>query len=170
MGYRPCVLDSVLGELAQVHWDESHLWQLVEACQQEQVLDEDAHPGCLGLDPGHHSFELLGFVCGAEAEQLGVATDGRERGAQLVRGIGQEAAQAFLALASSCECLLDLGEHLVQRRSEPPDLCSLVVRTDAAREISVRDLGSAGADGAASPGFVRRLGEAAAPTVRELAS
>ena len=58
----------------------------------------------------------------AHAEQLGVAADRGERRAQLVRGVGEELAQALFALLALGERLLEPVEHRVQREAEATDL------------------------------------------------
>ena len=69
---------------------------LVETGEEQEVVDEHAHPRRLVLDPAHGEGQLVGVVGGAPPEQLGVAADGGERGAQLVGGVGDEPAQALL--------------------------------------------------------------------------
>jgi len=91
------------------------LGKLVQSRQQQQVLDQDSHSGGLGLDPAHRALERRRIVGGSETEQLGIASNRRQRRAQLVRRVGEEVAQAFLALAAVPKCPLDLSEHLVQR-------------------------------------------------------
>ena len=66
---------------------------LVEAREQQQIVDEQAHPLGLARDAGHRPLEILGARGGAAAEQLGVGAHGGERRAQLVRRVGDEAAQ-----------------------------------------------------------------------------
>ena len=139
-GHRTCISHGMIGKLTKIHGHESHLGKFVESCEQQQVLNQGPHPGGFGLNAGHGPLQLLGFACRAQPEQLCVATDGCERGAQFVGGVGQEAAQAVLALAAIRERLLDLYEHLVQRRPEPSDFSSLIVGRDPACEVSVRDV------------------------------
>ena len=68
---------------------------LVEAGEQQQVVDEHAHARRLALDAAHRLRQVVGAVGGAAPEQLGVAADRRERRAQLVRRVGDEPAQAL---------------------------------------------------------------------------
>ena len=65
----------------------------VEARERQQVLDEHAHARGLGLDARHRLLLVGGIAGGADPVELGVAADRGERGAQLVRGVGEEAAQ-----------------------------------------------------------------------------
>ena len=67
---------------------------LVEAREQQQVVDEHAHARRRFLDAPHRLGEIVGPGARAAPEQLGVAADRRERRAQLVRRVGDEAAQA----------------------------------------------------------------------------
>ena len=83
----------------------------------------------------------LGLVARrAHAEQLGVAADRGQRRAQLVRGVGEELAQALLAGLALGERLLEALEHRVQREAEPADLGARRRRADAAREVAGGDL------------------------------
>ena len=117
---------------------------LVELGQEEEVLDQPAHPGRLLLNPLERlaPARLVGEA--APGQQLRVPPDGRERRAQLVRGVGHELAQAFLGLRLLRERPLDLGQHLVQRAPEPADLGPVlsfghplgqVARRDGARRV-----------------------------------
>ena len=102
---------------------------LVEPGEQQQVLDEHAHALALAADPGHRAGEVVGPPVGAALEQLGVGANGRERRAQLVRGVGDEAAQPRSVASASKP--LD-RQHRVQRQPEPADLGSLLRALDAA--------------------------------------
>ena len=88
----------------------------VQLGQQQEVLDQAAHPGRLLLDPLERLAPpgLVGEA--APPQQLGVAPDGGERRAQLVRGVGHELAQALLGGRLLGEGPLDLGQHLVEGR------------------------------------------------------
>ena len=69
----------------------------VKPGEQQQVVDEDAHPGGLRQHPAERVRDLVGGVAGVAQRELGVAADGGERGAQLVAGVGGEPAQPGLA-------------------------------------------------------------------------
>ena len=112
---------------------------LVEMGQQEQVIDEHAHPLGFTADPLHRALEVVGVVGGAAAEELGVGADGGERRAQLVRGVGDEAAELRLGGLERRHSLLDLLEHLVERQPEPADLGAILCALDALREVARRD-------------------------------
>src|SRR5262249_56153446 len=69
---------------------------LVEAGEQQQVLDEQAHPGGFVLDAPQQQLGLVGPARRALPVQLREAADRRERGTQLVRRVGDELAHALL--------------------------------------------------------------------------
>jgi hypothetical protein len=58
----------------------------------------------------------------AAAGQLGVTADRRQRGAQLVAGVGDKPAQPRLALLPCGQRAADVVEHPVQRHAHLPDL------------------------------------------------
>ena len=101
------VVDGVAGEPAEVDVGADRVAHLVEARERQQVLDQHAHARRLVLDARHRLLGVLGVARRADAEQLGVAADRRQRRAQLVRGVGEEAAQPVLAG-------LALGERLAR--------------------------------------------------------
>ena len=115
---------------------------LVEPGEQEEVVDEEPHPSGLALDAVHRPLEIVRALAGAAVEELGVGAHGGERRAQLVRRIGDEAAQAVLGRGALVECLLDLAEHRVERAAEPADLGARIVVLDALREVAAGDRGS----------------------------
>ena len=96
----------------------AHLRVLVQPRQQEEILDEVTHRGRLALDAFRCLPRLRGGGKRALAEQLGVRADDRERGAQLVAGIGDEPAQLLLTLVALRECVLDTFEHVVEGPGE----------------------------------------------------
>ena len=61
--------------------------------------------------------EVVGPPVGAALEELGVRAHGGERRAELVRGIGDESAQAQVGG-------LDPVEHRVEHEAEPPSVTS----------------------------------------------
>ncbi len=100
---------------------------LVEPREQQHVVDEPSHPRRLVLDPAHR-VGLLGLGRDrAGPPELRIAPNRRQRRAQLVRGIRDEATEAVLRLLPLVERTLDLPEHRVQRDPEPADL-GLVLR------------------------------------------
>ena len=123
------VVDGVGGEREQVDGPPGQRALLVEPGQQQQVVDEDAHPRRLVLDPPDQPVELVRRDVAALPVVLGEAPDHAQRGAQLVAGVGDEAAHPLLRLARGrlrlrlgAERRLDLAEHAVQRVAEPADL------------------------------------------------
>ena len=97
----------------------------VEAREQQQVVDQDGHPGRLGLDPAERVGDRRGHRLALAAGQLGVPADRGERRAQLVAGVGDELAHPRLAL-------LPRGQRGVDVVSSPlraePDLADLGAR------------------------------------------
>ena len=67
---------------------------LVEPREQQQVVDEQAHPLRLARDAGHRALEIVRPRRRATVEQLGVRAHSGQRRAQLVRRVGDEAAEA----------------------------------------------------------------------------
>jgi len=140
---RARVVDGVGGHPEQVDGALLERALLVEAGQQQQVLDQQAHPDRLLLDATH---QLGGLVGSALPVELGEAPDGGQRGAQLVAGVRDEAAHPLLRAARGrlrggpcAEGGLDLGEHAVERRAEPPDLGAWVPVGDAPGELARGD-------------------------------
>ena len=66
------------------------------AALRQQILDKDPHPGSLLFNAAHCLGGLLGITSGPCTQQLRVATDRRQRRAQLVRRVGKESAQTLL--------------------------------------------------------------------------
>ena len=120
--------------------DAPWLGDLVQLREQQQILDQHAHPLASDSIRVHRAGQRLGVLGGAHAKQLGVAADRRQRRAEFVRRVGEEAAQPILGLLPVGERGLDLSEHLVQRASEPPDLGPRVRWLHAARQVAGGDL------------------------------
>ena len=89
--------DGIRREHGEVDLAASTTGFVVDPGQGEQVLDEAAHPGRLGLDALHRAGRRPPVGDGALPVQLGVAAHRGERGAQLVRGVGDELAHPLLA-------------------------------------------------------------------------
>ena len=132
-------LDRLARDLAELHRSALERTALVEPGEQEQVVDEKAHPTRLALDPGHCALEVLGALARAPVEELGVGAHGRKWRAQLVGGVGDEAPQPVLGRGALVERLLDLAEHRVEGPAEAPDLGARVVVLDALREVAAGD-------------------------------
>ena len=94
----------------------------VEPGEQQQVIDEDAHPGGLRKHPAEGVRHGLGGVAGVQHGQLRVAADGRQGSTQLVAGVGREAAEPGLARGAALQRGLHVTEHPVERQ---PDLACL---------------------------------------------
>ena len=113
---------------------------LVETGEQEEVLDEHAHPGRLVLDPPHRRREVLGAARRPAPEQLGVAADRGHRGAQLVGGIGEELAEAALRARCSAKACSIWPSIAFSDAPSRPTSVSCSSRATRCGEISGRDL------------------------------
>ena len=92
-----------------------------------------------------------GRVAGVAQRQLGVAADGRQRGAQLVRRVGGEPAQPGLAGRAPPERGLHVAEHPVEGEADLAGLGRRVGVGDAGRQLDLvrfeRQLGHLGRGG-----------------------
>ncbi len=96
VGERVVVLDHVGADAVEADRFGPEGSATIELRQQEEILDQPSHALGLLLDP-LESLAGAGLVGEpAPAEQLRVATDGGERGAELVGGIRHELAQPVL--------------------------------------------------------------------------
>ena len=72
-------------------------------------------------------------------QRLGRRLEPGDRGAQLVRGIGQELARRRLRRAGAVERLLQRVDHAVERRRHPPELGVGAARPQPAADVPGRD-------------------------------
>ena len=128
----PHVVDRVEDEPHDVDLAVGQWTSGIKPGQQQQVLHQSAHPGGLRGDP----FQGMHDVCGQRRSgpvgrgtgplgQLGMAADHRDRRAEFVAGVGDESAQAVLAVGPGDERRLDLYEHRVERTGQGVDLAAL---------------------------------------------
>ncbi len=89
--------------------------------QQRQLVDEQPHPVHLGLHPFHGVVELVLVTQAALDVQVDPAVQGRERRAQLVARVGDEAAQPVLGASLGGERVLDGGRDRGFRAGEQRD-------------------------------------------------
>ena len=136
---RARVVDRVADEAAEVDLDVRGVRDLVEAGEGQEIFHEHAHARRLLLDAPHRLLDVGGLAGGAHAEELGVAADRGQRRAQLVRGVGEELAQAVLARLARGERPLEAVEHRVERDAEAADLGARVGRLDAVRQVAAGD-------------------------------
>ena len=113
---------------------------LVEPGQPEHVVDQPAHPLRFQRDAAHGLVDLATAGEGTLLVELGVGAQRRQRGAQLVAGVGEEPAGGLLAGLALGDEVLDAGQHPVQRGPEPADLGPGVGGADPLGEIPGRDL------------------------------
>jgi hypothetical protein len=93
---RDGVAARVRREHGEVHGSALADAGLVEPGEDEQILHETPHPARFLLDAAHDDVEVHVLAVGPEPEQLGVPLDRRQRGAQLVGGVGEEATELGL--------------------------------------------------------------------------
>jgi hypothetical protein len=140
------VVDGVARDGGEVDRLDRERALLVHAGEQEQVLDEQAHPAALALDPLHQPPDVVVTAHGALPVQLGEAADRGERGAQLVAGVGDEpphpvlrATRLGLGRLLGAEGALDPGEHPVQRGGQSADLGAVVALGHPLGQVAVGD-------------------------------
>ena len=100
------VVHRVSGQREQVDWPRLERSLLIEAGEQQHVLDQDAHPRGLLLDSAHDPVEVgrrqlarigaAGVDAAALAVVLGEPADRGERRPQFVAGVGHELPHLFL--------------------------------------------------------------------------
>ena len=133
------VVHGVAGDAHQIHRVVRDRTALSRPGQEQQILDEHAHPLALLLDPAHRQRGVGRVVRRPAAEQLRVAADRRERRAQLVRRVGEEPTERLLRCAAFVHRLLDPTEHHVQRRAEASHLRAGIRLLHPSREIAGGD-------------------------------
>ena len=135
---------------------------LVQPGQQQQVLDEQAHPGRFLFHPLHEPVQVAGgepvtrrgrliavparLHPAALAVVLGETADRGQRGSQLVAGVRDEPAHSLLGpvrrrlgFLARVEGRLDLAQHDVQRPPEAADLGAGVALRHPPVEVAVGD-------------------------------
>ena len=103
----------------------------VLARQRQHLCDQPLHPTQL---PAHDVEALAPGVIGLAAQQVELAARDRDRGPQLVRGVGDE-------LALALEGALEAVEHPVERVGEAADLGRATVDLEPPVELAGLDLG-----------------------------
>ena len=153
-------VDGVGGQRHQLHGGRLHGHALVQPGQGEEIVDQPVHAGSLRADARDDARQVVGMLGPAPLEQLGVGRHRRDRGAQLVRGVGDELAQMLLVLTqpglgrdAGGEGGLDPLEHDVEGTGQAAHLGRLVGAGDALVEV-------AGGDGVGGPLDVLERAEA----------
>ena len=109
------VAGDVVGDLVEANRCLLEGTALIEAGEQQQVVDEPAHPLRFLLTAAHRVVEALSILESAAAVQLGIATHRRHRGTQLVGGVGDELLEFVFGLRdSAAKAPSRLAEHLVE--------------------------------------------------------
>ncbi len=119
---------------------------LVEASEQQQVVDQQPHAASFVLDAAHGSRDIGRIGGGALPVELGVATDRGQWSAQLVAGVADKPSHAFLGRAclglgilAIAEGRLDLAQHRVERLRQPSHLGARVTLRYAVRQVAGGD-------------------------------
>ena len=82
---------------------------LVEPGEEQQIVDQHLHPRGLDPDPAHDPRQIGGPFVRAALEELRVRGHRAQRGAQLVRRVGDELAQLLLGRRPAGEGVLDVA-------------------------------------------------------------
>ncbi len=98
---RARVVDRVARQAREVDGLAFERPALVEARQQQHVVDERAHAIGFFFDAPHRLGEVFRAIGRAASEQLGVAADRSERSAQLVRRVADETSQPTFGRGAS---------------------------------------------------------------------
>ena len=135
------------GDAGQVHRPPVQRAVLVQPGQQQQVLDQQPHPGRLLLDAADQPEQLVpaGRLALLQAE-LGQPPDRGQRRPQLVAGVGHEPAHPVLGVPGVRLAGLpgpvgglDPAEHGVERPGQPADLGALAGMSDPAGQVTAGD-------------------------------
>ena len=132
-------LDSLADDVVQSHRLALERPAVVEPGEEQEVVDEKAHPLRLATDAPHRALEVVGALGGAPVVELGVRADSGPRRAELVRGVGDEASELPLRRRLRAERLFDPAEHRVQGEPETADLGALLCPLDPSREVAGGD-------------------------------
>ncbi len=120
-------VDRVLEHRDEIDAFQGERTAFVEPGQEQQIVDEHLHARGLDPDATHDPSKVGGTLVRAALEELGVGGDRAQRSPQLMRRIGDEPAQLLLGRGAARERILDVAEHGVERRAEPPDLGPIVL-------------------------------------------
>ena len=116
----------------------------LDAVERDQLGHEPAHLRELLGDVGEQALPLCGWERVRAGEHLDVRAQARQRGPELVRGVGDETPLGGGRL-------LERGQHLVEARGEPAELvAALVVHPPRESRVALDLLGRAPLD--AAPG------------------
>ena len=129
----------------EVDWLGLERPALVEAGDEQHIVDQRGHPHRLLLDPSPREVGVGLRFRRAPPEHLGISTDRCEWRAQLVRGVGDEPAQPALGCGSLLEGGLDLAQHRVEGQTKPADLGPGRRWLDATAVVAGGDLSRGGA-------------------------
>jgi hypothetical protein len=134
---RLCIADGLDEHPAEVDGLRGEFAPFVEAGEEQQVLDEFGHAHRLRLDAADRVRHVGRQVAAVHSRELGVPTDRRERGAQFMAGVGDEASHLLLTLLTSRERGCHVPEHAVEGGAEPSDLGDAIGLRHPLGEIDV---------------------------------
>ena len=130
-----CPSDRLHEELGQIDGDVFEWASFVETSEEKEFLDQVVHTARLHSDAVERAFQVLGMTACPAFEQFGVRADRGERGPELMRDVGDEAAHAFFRLAElgfRVIPLLERAVHPVEHRVQGGgDASDLVVDVGA---------------------------------------
>ncbi len=118
------VVDRIGDELGQVDVFGVQVFAFAQPRQQQQLIDQQRHALCFGFDAGQRVFGRRRQLRGVLAGQFGISLDRRQRGAQLVAGVGDESAHPQVGFGAIGQCAVDVVQQSVER---VPDDAHLVV-------------------------------------------
>ena len=118
----------------------------LEASESEEVVDEAAESLDVADDGGFEAVALGPFGLFAQ-EGFGARLQGGDRGAQLVRGVGEEAPGCSVAGACFLDGTLEGVDHLVEGGGEAAELSVGTARLKAQLGVTVCDAGRGLDDG-----------------------
>ena len=116
------VADDIDEQRREIHLFAVHRPALIQPSQQQQVVDQPAHPGGLGLDPFHGVRDIRRQLVAGTTGQLGVPANCGQRRPQFVTGVGNELTYLALALLPCGQRVGHMAEHAIERSTNLPDL------------------------------------------------
>ena len=116
------VADRIDDQARQIHRLALQRAPRVKPRQQQHVLDKVGHAARFRLHAAHRMSDIVGHIITFALRQFGVATDGGQRRAQLMAGVGDELADPRLAGMPRRQRRRDPVQHPVQRRAQLPHL------------------------------------------------
>jgi len=136
---RSGVSNTVGGQLVQPYLGPLERPVLIEAGQQEEILDQGGHAVGLPFHAPHGLGQLFLALQAPGSPQLGVALDRGEGCAQLVRRVGSEASNTGLGRLPCTKGVLDPFQHGVEGLAQAARLRLLAGMIDPAGKVPAGD-------------------------------